>query len=408
MTIIFGAADLGKHIAKEFFANQNDVIFYDNDRRKWGQTIDGLVVVNLERFLELLSKNDTKIIVGTENETALFFLKDVCTPKNEILIVKGTELTRFDLTTVGDFKRDIGLIEEKKLKKYEEARDEYKKQGNMTAYQHAVEYIAFKKENLLTPEIAGIELTNNCNLKCPNCPTPTSKYPKGYMSEEVFQRALKMIPPHPTTAFSVHGLGEPLLHPQFISYLEQAAAFDVHILISTNGILLNEEMASKIFAVFDQIHNATFYVSFHSRKSVENWIACLEMAKEREHVNFYGQVLEHNAEQAENWLAEFGIKNPKENPHIRYITSHSFAGHVAGRKSCYSEIELTNRIRNCTYLNNNMVSVAWNGVLKTCCYDSEPTGECGTIFEIEKARICSEKGYMLCGHCDPDWTSNYQ
>lgn len=112
-------------------------------------------------------------------------------------------------------------------------------------------------------------------------------------------------------------------------------------------------------------------------------------------------------ENGEKWLSEIGVRNPRENSYIRYITSHSFAGHVPGRKSSYSGIELVNRIRNCTYLKNNEVSVAWNGVLKTCCYDSEPTGECGTIFEMEKARINPE-GYKLCENCDPDWTSNYQ
>lgn len=407
MTIIFGAADLGRRIVKEFFANQNDLVFYDNDRRKWGKTIDGLTVVNLEQFLKFLQEKDTKIIVATENETALAFLKDICLPDNEILAVKGNELARFDLAGVKDFKRDIRSIEEKKLKRYEEARDEFKKQGNMTAYQHAVEYIAFKRENPLTPEIRGIELTNNCNLRCPNCPTPTSKYPKGFMCEEVFQQALKMIPPYLEDSFSLHGLGEPLLHPQFISYLERVAAFDVHTMISTNGILLDEEMASKIFSVFDRIHAATLYVSFHTRKSVENWFSCLQIAKERKHVHFYGQVLDHNAQQAEKWLEEFGIDNPRENPNIRYLTSHSFAGHVPGRKSYYSGIELTNRIRNCFYLKHNRTIVSWNGVLRMCCYDVEPTGEYGTIMEMEKARI-NPAGYQICENCDPDWTSGWQ
>lgn len=407
MVIIFGAADLGKHIAKEFFSNQNDVVYYDNDRRKWGKTIDGIEVIELQRFLELVHEKDTKIIIGNENDTALFFLKDVCVPENEILKVEGDVLVSFNLKTIGEFKRDIQRIEKDKLKKYEEARDQYKKNGNSAAFDHAVEYIEWKRQNLSAPEIGGIELTNNCNLRCPNCPTPTSKYPKGFMSDEVFEMAYKMIPPHPQTVFSLHGLGEPLLHPKFISYLEKVAELDVHIMISTNGILLDENMASKIFNVFDRVHGATLYISFHLQRSVENWFRCLNMAQERTHIQFYGQVLEHNAEQAEKWLSQIGVRNPRENSYIRYITSHSFAGHVPGRKSSYSGIELVNRIRNCTYLKNNEVSVAWNGVLKTCCYDSEPTGECGTIFEMEKARINPE-GYKLCENCDPDWTSNYQ
>lgn len=406
MIIIFGAGESGQYIMRRFFENKDNLLFYDNDRRKWGMNIEGSKVIDFNEFCKIIKMDDTEIVIGTKNETAIFFLKDICSPENKIFGFENNKLVKLDLNKTGEFKRDIVKVERKKLKKYEEMKAVYEKKGNIIAYNHAVDYIDFKRNHLSAPEITGIELTNNCNLKCPNCPTPVSKRPKGFMNDEVFDLSLKLIPPYPTSYFSVHGLGEPLMHPKFIQYLEKIAEIDISTVISTNGILLDKSLAQETFAILKKMSSVKLFISFHTPKSVENWYACLELAK-KNNIDFYGQVLEHNRKQAENWLSEAGIDDPKHNPYIRYITSHSFAGNVVGRKTFYSDIEVANRVRNCTYLRNNMVAVAWDGRLKSCCYDSENVEECGTIFDFERARIKSE-GYKLCKNCDPDWTSDFQ
>lgn len=407
MVIIFGASDLGKYVVKHFFEGHTDLVFYDNDRRKWGQKIEGIKVIDFRQFLNLVNEDDTEVVMGTQNKTAIYFLKDVCTSRNNILTLKDDALVKIDLNSIGKFERNIVEIETEKLKKCEEAKNAYAKSRNVNAYNHAVDYLKFKKSNLFTPEIIGVELTNYCNLNCPNCPTPTSKREKGYMSDETFDLALKLVSPCSMFPFSLHGLGEPLLHPNFLKYLRKISEIDRSIVISTNGILLEKNLVNEMVSIFKKISSVIFYVSFHCLKSVENWFKCIDVFKDINSVNFYGQVLEHNKLQAEKWLLEMGIECPNQNPYIRYISSHSFAGNVSGRKSEYHNIEIANRIRNCTYLKNNVVSVAWNGMLKSCCYDSEDVGTCGTIYDFEKARINPE-GYKLCKNCDPDWTSNYQ
>jgi len=407
MIIIFGATEMGNYLRSKFFADRNDVVYYDNDRRKWGGKYNGIEVIDFQCFLNLVRVKDVEIVIAIKNETAKFFLKDICLSDSRIFILKNDALVKFNLDKIGKFERDIEKVEENKLKRYEEAKNNFAKNGNMFAYRHAENYINFKKKNLLTPEITGIELTNHCNLKCPNCPVPISGRTKGFMDDEVFNLVLKYIPPCPCSSFSMHGLGEPLMHPKFIEYLEKVAEFDVCTVISTNGILLDKNLARETFSILRRIHKAIFYISFHTQKSVENWLDCMGFMEDIHNVDFYGQVLEHNRAQAEKWLLETGIKNPKQNPHIRYITSHSFAGNVVGRKNCYHEIEVKNRIRNCTYLKNNIVGVTWDGFLRSCCYDSENIGLCGSVFDFEAGRIHRD-GFELCQNCDPDWTSNFQ
>lgn len=37
MVIIVGAGEIGKGILKKHYSNLVDCVFYDNDRRKWGE-----------------------------------------------------------------------------------------------------------------------------------------------------------------------------------------------------------------------------------------------------------------------------------------------------------------------------------------------------------------------------------
>ena len=124
-------------------------------------------------------------------------------------------------------------------------------------------------------------------------------------------------------------------------------------------------------------------------------------------MEYFGQVLEHNQNDALRWLRDIGVVDAENNPNIRFISSHSFAGNVAARRKNYEEIEVHNRFRNCYFAKNNISSVAWDGRLKGCCLDAELAAGVGNIFELEKSRL-SDRPYELCNHCDPDWTTGYQ
>lgn len=254
-----------------------------------------------------------------------------------------------------------------------------------------------------------MELTNYCNLKCPNCPTPTCKRPKGFMPKEVFDKAMEYVTPDMDSYFSLHGLGEPLLHPQFFECVRRVAELEKPILISTNGVLFDKQKADDLLELLSGASKSKLFISFHTKASVENWKNAVELLQQKQikNVELFGQILEHNESEAIGWLSESGINDPFNNQYIRYVTSHSFAGGVEGRRTCYSDVEVKNRFRNCYFVKNNCTAVAWDGRLKVCCLDSELEGIGGTVFDVEKLTH-KNTPYKLCHYCDPDWTSNYQ
>lgn len=407
MVIVFGASKAAiKYINNH--KGEDEMVCYDNDRRKWGCDIAGIPIKSLDEYLEIVEKEKCKIIVTIRNKTALFFLKDTCSADNEVYYYNDGNIEEINLNGIDTYERALQEIQEDKIKKYKnvivsgQIKSQYAKQ-------HYLEYIKRREKNHNWPEITSVEITNHCNLKCPNCPTPTCKRAKGFMSKEVFNKTLEYVNPDMDSYFSLHGLGEPLLHPDFFEFVQRIIELEKPILISTNGVLLDKEKTHKLLDLFKTANKSKLFISFHTKKSVENWKYAVELMKEKgiDNVELYGQILEHNEEQAISWLQELGIKDPLNDSHIRYVTSHSFAGGVESRRTSYKEVEVSNRFRNCVYIKNNTTAVAWDGRLKVCCLDSELEGIGGTVFDIERLRH-KNVPYKLCGFCDPDWTSGYQ
>ena len=409
MVIIVGAGEVGKGILKKYYSNLKDCVFYDNDRRKWGTSIEGRKIITLTEFIEYAKNLESEIVVASKSASLHAFLKDVA-PACSIYLETNNVLKKIELEDLKKFDyinaTEVGISN---LQKHIERAKQLKESGDFLAYEHAMRYIDFKKEHLKLPEISSIEFTNNCNLKCPNCPNATLSFHKGFISDDVFYEALKYVPPYQKDTVAVHCMGEPLLHPKLIEYLTAMSKRKINICISTNGLLLTEELGRKILDIFSSLDRTVLYISFHVKKSVENWLKFTKLveAYKIEGLDFYGQVLEHNEEEAHAWLKELGIENPHEHPYIRHITSHSWGGNVEGRKVEYSDIEVNNRIRVCYYLRNRKVAVMWDGQLRGCCYDSNATQKCGNIFDFANADI-DPYGYELCRCCDPDWLTGYQ
>ena len=407
-TIIIGAGNYGVWLKKRF-CDDGNVLFYDNDRRKWGKKLDGAKIATLDELLHCI-KSDSKIIVGGHNASLIHFIKDIIPPCPVYKECDG-ELVEVDMDEVDEFpyenSKEIG---ERNLEKNMIRMGEFKRSGREKAFQHAFEYISYKRNHIDLPEISSIELTNNCNLKCPNCPNSTLDFHKGFMSEEVFDMALKYVPPYKDDTVAVHCMGEPLLHPMVFLYLRKLAEIGANICMSTNGLLLNKNNGKEILSIFSGLDKTVLYISFHTRKSVESWYNFCELydrCAKKQNIHFYGQVLEHNKKEAYEWLKEIGIDNPVEHQYIRHITSHSWGGNVVGRRKEYRDIEVNNRIRNCYYLRQRKIAVMWDGSLRGCCYDANATQKCGSIFDFDNSNI-NPMGYELCRCCDPDWITGYQ
>ena len=97
------------------------------------------------------------------------------------------------------------------------------------------------------PNRLYIESTNVCNLQCIMCPTGRGEMtrPKGYMDWNLFTRIVDEMAPH-VSATTLHIWGEPLLHPKLPEMIAYCREHGLPAEISTNGVLLNEEMSRRL------------------------------------------------------------------------------------------------------------------------------------------------------------------
>ncbi len=88
------------------------------------------------------------------------------------------------------------------------------------------------------PRILMIEPTNECNLRCPLCPTGngTLRRAKGQMSFDLYQRILADLDDS-LERLMLYNYGEPFLHPQIFDMITLARQAEIHTRISTNGLV---------------------------------------------------------------------------------------------------------------------------------------------------------------------------
>ncbi|MBQ4358255.1 MAG: radical SAM protein [Paludibacteraceae bacterium] len=97
------------------------------------------------------------------------------------------------------------------------------------------------------PFFYSIEPINLCNLHCPECPSGNGsmRRKRGMISMEDYCRIIDRIAPY-AVHLTLYFQGEPLLHPQFPELVRHAHARGLYTSTSTNGQLLNEEMAERL------------------------------------------------------------------------------------------------------------------------------------------------------------------
>ncbi len=73
------------------------------------------------------------------------------------------------------------------------------------------------------PAAVGIELTNNCNLHCPECTSGSGQMrrERGFMDIELFKKMIEELKPF-LYNINLYFQGEPMLHPGFFSFIKNS------------------------------------------------------------------------------------------------------------------------------------------------------------------------------------------
>lgn len=104
-------------------------------------------------------------------------------------------------------------------------------------------YCQWKK----VPDVGMIELTNCCNFACVMCSNRQMKRKKGFMKFETFRKALDVCQEAQIRSIKLYTTGEALLHPDFMEFWRLAITYPfATIMISTNGSLLNQKIATEL------------------------------------------------------------------------------------------------------------------------------------------------------------------
>ena len=215
-------------------------------------------------------------------------------------------------------------------------------------------------KKLLT-RIHQIEITSRCNLRCKYCPHPTMKREKDDMTWFTFTKAMEHVEYYnqlgsqPELSFT--GMGEALLHPQFLDMLEYAREFyNGKILFATNGILLTEDIAKELKKL-----NVLAYISLHRPELAG---PAIEVAKQ---YNILGDVNAGFATSAMDWAGtvDWYISAPEQQ---------------------------------CAYLRDGWGVVLQNGDINACCWDAEGENLIGHVNDPIGSLATEIK--PLCANCN--------
>ncbi|HUX94401.1 MAG TPA: radical SAM/SPASM domain-containing protein [Bacteroidales bacterium] len=95
------------------------------------------------------------------------------------------------------------------------------------------------------PVSVSTELTNFCNLKCPECSSGSDQMTRqrGYMDIVLYRKAIDELRPFLYNV-NLYFQGEPMMHPLFFSFVDYCKG--IHSTVSTNGHFLSPENSEKI------------------------------------------------------------------------------------------------------------------------------------------------------------------
>ncbi|MDD5439557.1 MAG: radical SAM protein [Candidatus Omnitrophica bacterium] len=90
-----------------------------------------------------------------------------------------------------------------------------------------------------------LETTNQCNIRCTMCAINHMKRPVGRLPLDKFKRVIDEIKDYAELVY-LHGLGEPLLHPDIVEMVSYCASSNIRSGISTNATVLDAAMAKAL------------------------------------------------------------------------------------------------------------------------------------------------------------------
>jgi len=283
------------------------------------------------------------------------------------------------------------------------------------------------------PVSIGVELTNYCNLNCPECLSGSDMMvrERGFMKTDLFDKIINELKPY-IFNLNLFFQGEPMLHPQFFLFLNKS--LNINTTVSTNGHFLTEENSEKLVSSglkrlvvsldgMDQNTYSTYRVNGDLNKVLRGIKNVSEALKKKSSsMKLIIQFLvnrnnEHQIPAVKHFVHE--MKASLKLKSMQIINNESFETWLPSLKK-FRRYKLQNNqyiIKNplpdrCARLWFNPL-ITWDGKVLPCCFDKDAQHVMGNInddsfreiwdgpkYRIFRKRLFSGRDTIgICGNC---------
>lgn len=287
------------------------------------------------------------------------------------------------------------------------------------------------------PAALSVEPTTSCNLRCPQCPSGLRSFqrPTGMMDIGMFKSIIDELGGN-LTYLMLYFQGEPLLHRDFVKFVQYAHKKNIYTATSTNGHYLDEESAkalvrsglNRLIISLDGI-TQDVYEKYRVGGDVDKVLkginnlknAQKELKIQTPYIIIQFLAFRHNLHELEKvrklasrWKVKLTVKTAQvydtvnDSDIIPVDTVYSRYEHSAG-----GVYELKNRLYNHCWKMWHSAVVTWDGIVVLCCFDKDAEHPMGSLAagdfrkiwrgsEYQKFRekiLTDRKGINICRNC---------
>lgn len=268
------------------------------------------------------------------------------------------------------------------------------------------------------PMSLSIEPTTACNLACPECPSGLKQFTRntGKLQLDFHKTILNHVKSH-VFYINYYFQGEPFLHPEFLTLIEEAKKSKIYTATSTNAHFISKEKAKEIVASgldrliisidgLTQETYAQYRVNGKLSKVIEGSKFLVEAKKEigskTPHLIFQFLAVKPNEHEIP---AVFSLAKELAIDEVRIKTAQLYDyknGHpLMPEKNAYSRYELGKngeyhlkgeQGNHCWRMWSGSV-FTWDGLVVPCCFDKDAQHVLGDLKECEFDQIWKSARY---------------
>jgi wyosine [tRNA(Phe)-imidazoG37] synthetase (radical SAM superfamily) len=237
------------------------------------------------------------------------------------------------------------------------------------------------------PTTLNVEVTNICNLRCVMCPTHSVKRAKGFMDLALYKDILLEAVDLGIKQIGLHTVGESILHPEIVAFIEESKKTGLYTFMDVNGNLIREGDHERIIdAGLDSLkfsidaHNTEIYKKVRIGGNFENVFDNLKKIDEirkrkKANMRLYALYLINAIN--EKYFFDFKKKIGKYVDDIEV----SLVMNQGEQVEAYEELSLvSNRLTKLIEKHKKKIicpnpwkriNISWDGYLTGCCIDFE-------------------------------------